>query len=84
MSADITDASTTECTNEKAFSKSWFVCRAEKTESFLRFRRPTPRGPADEEIGLHGAKHGVGNLTFLKINAPEYGLIAESSRLIPA
>ena len=39
---------------------------------------------ADEEIGLYGAKYVVKHSKLLNDAGPEYGVIAEPTRLIPA
>lgn len=39
---------------------------------------------ADEEIGLYGAKHLVRHSKLLNNGGPDYGIIAEPTRLIPA
>lgn len=38
---------------------------------------------ADEEIGLHGAKHVVRHSKLLEKSKPDYGVVAEPTRLIP-
>ncbi|MCP4421929.1 MAG: M20 family metallopeptidase [Chloroflexi bacterium] len=38
---------------------------------------------ADEEIGLYGAKHVVKHSKLLQESKPEYGVVAEPTRLIP-
>ena len=39
---------------------------------------------ADEEIGLYGARYVVKHSKFLKDTKPDYGIITEPTRLIPA
>jgi len=39
---------------------------------------------ADEEIGLYGAKHVVRHSRLLNDDGPDYGIVAEPTRLIPA
>lgn len=38
---------------------------------------------SDEEIGLYGAKHVVRNSKLLEASKPDYGVVAEPTRLIP-